>query len=154
MAQELSTDPYVPLIGTLPPHATNDQALAWVRRQQSRHPDGTGFSFAIADPTTDRALGQCGLWLTDMASGRGRIGYSVVPSVRRRGVAADTVMALTAFAWTLPALQCLEAYVEPWNTGSIRALERAGYHQQGLLPGHQRIGDTSRDLVLLVLTRP
>ncbi|MDN5727856.1 MAG: GNAT family N-acetyltransferase [Propionibacteriales bacterium] len=141
-------------MGALPPWPTTDQALAWVRRQQSRHLDGTGFSFAIAEPTTDRALGQCGLWLTDMASGRGRIGYSVVPSARRRGVAADTVLALTAFAWTLPALHRLKAYVEPWNTGSIRALERAGYHQQRLLPGHERIGDTWRDLVLLVLTRP
>jgi hypothetical protein len=30
MGRELSTDPYVPLVSTLPPSATEEQARAWV----------------------------------------------------------------------------------------------------------------------------
>lgn len=44
MAQ-LSTNPYVPTIGTLPPDAGEREALTWVRRQQGRHSEGAGFSF-------------------------------------------------------------------------------------------------------------
>ncbi len=34
MARELSTDPYVPLTGSLPSCATEYEAKAWVRRQR------------------------------------------------------------------------------------------------------------------------
>jgi [ribosomal protein S5]-alanine N-acetyltransferase len=36
MVQELSTDPYVPLIGTLPPHASQEEAQAYIDRQLGR----------------------------------------------------------------------------------------------------------------------
>ena len=48
MAMELSTDPYVPLTGSLPPNASQQQALEWVHRQRGRPIEGVGFSFAIA----------------------------------------------------------------------------------------------------------
>lgn len=59
VALELSRDPYVPLIGTLPADATPRQAEAWIARQQGRLAEGRGFSFAIADAGSDRAVGQC-----------------------------------------------------------------------------------------------
>jgi len=36
MARELSTDPYVPMIGTLPANASEQQALEWVERVEHR----------------------------------------------------------------------------------------------------------------------
>ncbi|MEE6286737.1 GNAT family N-acetyltransferase [Georgenia sp. MJ173] len=83
MAQELSTDPYVPTVASLPANATGDQALAWVHRQEGRHRAGAGFSFAIADLAAGTAIGHCGLWLWELADGRGTAGYSVAPSARR-----------------------------------------------------------------------
>jgi RimJ/RimL family protein N-acetyltransferase len=44
---------------------------------------------------------------------------------------------LTSFAWTIPPLRRIELYVEPWNTGSIKTAERAGYEREGLLRSHQ-----------------
>nr|WP_253904367.1 GNAT family N-acetyltransferase [Arthrobacter sp. Br18] len=75
MALDLSQDPYVPSIGTLPARATAEEALSWVRRQRHRHSDATGFSFAIADVTTNRALGRVGLWVRNLSEGRATIGY-------------------------------------------------------------------------------
>ena len=40
MAQELSTDPYVPLVGSLPAHASREQARDWVDRQRGRLAEG------------------------------------------------------------------------------------------------------------------
>ena len=36
MARELSTDPYVPFVGTLPANASREQASDWVDRQRGR----------------------------------------------------------------------------------------------------------------------
>jgi [ribosomal protein S5]-alanine N-acetyltransferase len=153
MARELSADPYVPLIGTLPPRASQQQAMEWIDRQRGRLAEGTGYSFAIAEAGTDRAVGGIGLWVAGLAHGRASAGYFVVPSARGRGIATAALTALTGFAWTIPALHRIELYIEPWNSGSIATAERAGYQREGLLRSHQEIGGRRRDMLLYASIR-
>lgn len=154
MARDLATDPYVPLIGSLPAHATDAEALAWIERNRGRWAEGRGFSFAVAEAATGRAVGQLGLWLAELPKGRAEIGYSIMPSARRRGFAAAALTAATAFAWTIPELHRVELHIEPWNTGSIRTAERAGYRREGLLRSYQEIGGKRRDMLLYAAIRP
>lgn len=154
MAQELSTDPYVPKIGSLPAHATEDEALAWVKRQQGRYSERGGFSFTIVDVSADKAVGHCGLWVKELDEGRATAGYSVVPSARGHGLAGDALSALTAFGWTVPGLFRIALYIEPWNAGSIRTAERAGYAHEGMLRSHQVIAGERRDMLLYAAVRP
>jgi ribosomal-protein-alanine N-acetyltransferase len=153
MVLDLATDPYVPLIGTLPAHADHDQALAWIEQQRRRLAEGVGFAFAIADHSTGRALGLIGLWLSGWAHGRASVGYSVAPLARRAGVATEGLRALVDFAWSIPELFRLEAYIEPFNTPSQRVARQAGFEVEGLLRSHQTIGETRRDLLLHALIR-
>lgn len=154
MAVELGTDPYVPLIGSLPAHPTQQQAREWIDRQRGRLAEGRGLSFAIADAGSGAALGAVGLGLRDLDAGRATAGYAVAPAHRGRGVARSALIALTAYAWTVPALHRVELYIEPWNTGSIRVAEAAGYAREGLLRSHQEIGGTRRDMLLHAAVRP
>jgi [ribosomal protein S5]-alanine N-acetyltransferase len=154
MVQELSTDPYIPLIGSIPANASQQEAQDWIDRQRVYRTDGTLLPFAIAEADANRAIGSIGLGLATLARGRATAGYSVVPSARGRGVAAAALAALTRFAWTIPALYRIELYIEPWNTGSIRAAERAGYEREGLLRSHQEIGGHRRDMLLYAIIRP
>jgi ribosomal-protein-alanine N-acetyltransferase len=151
---ELSTDPYVPLVSTLPPQATEDQARDWVERNRERWATGRGFSFAIADAGSGRGLGQIGLWLDELHHGRASAGYFVAPSARGRGLAADALIALTTFAWTIPGLRRMQLFIEPWNTASLRTAERAGYEREGLLRGYLEIGGRRRDMVVWGALRP
>lgn len=153
MVRELSTDPYVPLIGSLPGQASPQQAQDWVDRQLGRLAEGAGFSFAIAEADTGRAVGGIGLWLGSLDQGRATAGYSVAPSARGRGVAAAALTALTTFAWSIPALHRIELYIEPWNVGSVKTAERAGYEREGLLRSHQVIGGRRRDMLLYTVIR-
>lgn len=153
MAMELAEDPYVPLTGTLPALADHGQAMQWIARQRGRPAEGRGYSFAIAEPATDRALGQAGLWLTGLEAGRLTAGYGVAPAARGRGVAAAALRVLTAFAWSIPAAHRVELYIEPWNAASVRTAERAGYRREGLLRSHQVIGGERRDMLLYARVR-
>ncbi|MCO7221611.1 GNAT family N-acetyltransferase [Klenkia sp. PcliD-1-E] len=150
--RELATDPYVPLIGSLPAHADDAQAAAWIARQQDRWATGAGFSFALAGPD-DRMAGTAGLHLAELAEGRATAGYAVLPSQRGHGRAAAALTALTAFAWSIGGLHRVALLVEPWNTASVRTAERAGYLREGVLRSHTEIGGTRRDMLLYAATR-
>ena len=155
MVLDLATDPYVPLIGTLPAHASVEEARAYVERQRGRWAEGRGFSLAVAEAATGRAVGGIGLWLAaGLAHGRAEIGYAIAPGDRGRGSAADALTAVTGFAWTIPALHRLELHIEPGNTGSVRTAERAGYQREGLLRSYLEIGGRRRDMLLFAAIRP
>ncbi|MFK0243554.1 GNAT family N-acetyltransferase [Amycolatopsis azurea] len=148
LALELGEDPYIPLIGSLPAHPTRQEAEDWVRRQQTRHAEGRGFPFVITVDGT--AVGTIGLWLRKLSEGIGILGYSVSPAHRRRGVATDAIKAITGFARTVPGVERIELCIEPWNRGSLRAAEKAGYRRERLLLAHQEIGGVARDMLLYV----
>ena len=76
---DLSTDPYVPKIGSLPGNASREDALAYIGRQNGHLEAGVGYSFCVADKDTDEALGTAGLRLAPIAAGRATAGYSVAP---------------------------------------------------------------------------
>ncbi len=153
MVLELATDPYIPLIGSLPAGADAVEAQAWIDRQRGRLAEGAGLSFAIADAGSDAAVGTIGLWLQNLPAGLATVGYSVSPAHRGKGVASSALRALTTYAWTIPELHRVELYVEPWNAGSIRVAESAGYRREGLLRSHQQIGGRRRDMLLYAAVR-
>ncbi|WP_166970158.1 GNAT family N-acetyltransferase [Brevibacterium atlanticum] len=154
MAQELSTDRYVPQTGTLPFNATAAEARAWIQRQQGRHDEGRGFSFTVATQINDRAIGHCGLWLHNLPEGQATAGYAIVPSSRRQGFAIEALVALTEFGWSIPPLRQITLLIEPWNIGSIRTAERIGYENNGIVAEQHEIGGTRRDVLSYALERP
>ncbi|SED80203.1 GNAT family N-acetyltransferase [Ruania alba] len=154
LVAELAADSYIPTIGSVPAQVDGDGAAAWISRQLSRAKRGTGYSFAVADRHTDRAVGNAGLSLRALDSGRAVGGYAISPQCRGRGYATDALVALTAFAWTVPGLHRIELYIEPWNVASIRTAERAGYLREGLLRSHQEINGVRRDMVLYAALPP
>jgi ribosomal-protein-alanine N-acetyltransferase len=154
MVREMSADPYLPQIGTLPLNASGQEARAYIDRQRGRLAEGKGFSFAIAEADTGRGVGQIGLWLAGLDEGRATAGYSVMPSARGRGLAAAALTALTSFGWTISGLHRIELYIEPWNAGSVNTAERAGFEREGLLRSHQEIGGRRRDMLLYASVRP
>lgn len=101
----------------------------------------------VADGT---AVGTIGLWSRKLPEGVGIVGYSISPQRRRRGYATDALKAITEFAWTVPGIERIELYIEPWNRGSRRAAEKAGYRCEGLLPAHHEVGGVLKDMLLYV----
>ncbi len=154
MLIDLSRDPYVPLIGTLPGDTDHGGAMGYIARQHDRLRTGAGYSFCIALATSDEAVGGAGLWLASIEQGRATAGYCIAPRYRGRGLAGQALRALTAFAWTVPDVQRVELYIEPWNVASGRTAEVAGYQREGLLRSHQMIGDHRVDMLLYAAIRP
>ena len=152
VVREASTDPLIPLITTVPVRADAVSVQHFIERQNDRAAMGQGYSFAIADAATDHALGQIGLW--PLPHGRASIGYWVMSAARRRGVVTHALAMISEWGLRLPALARLELYVEPWNQGSWRAAEKAGYQREGLLRSWQEVGGERRDMYMYSLLSP
>jgi len=148
MVREASSDPHIPLITTVPAAFSEDEGRRFIERQWSRAERGTGYSFAIADAGTDRAIGQARLRLKNVGEGRASVGYWVVSSARGRGAAAFALQAVAR--WALHELQVprLELYAEPWNRASIQTAEKAGFQREGLLRSWQEVGGKRRDMYM------
>jgi [ribosomal protein S5]-alanine N-acetyltransferase len=148
LVRQAAKDPYIPLITTIPAVFTEEEGRRFIKRQWGRAEQGSGYSFAIAESASDRAVGQAGLWLHDIGQGRASVGYWVTASARGRGAAAYAVAAIAR--WALGALRILrlELYVEPWNQASIRTAEKAGFRREGLLRSWQAVGGERKDMYM------
>ncbi|WP_229054245.1 GNAT family N-acetyltransferase [Aeromicrobium sp. Leaf350] len=149
---EASSDPYIPLVTSVPSQPDPALAAAFVQRQRDRARAGEGWSWAI-EVADGRCVGQIGLWPRERAQGRASLGYWVRPSARRQGCASDALATAVAWAWTLRDLHRLELHVEPANLGSARAAERVGFEREGLLRSWLPVGDERRDVVVMALLR-
>lgn len=56
----------------------------------------------------------------------------------------------TAADWVLTQAEVarLEAFIEPWNTGSIRVAEKAGFQREGLMRSFAPLGGIRKDAFL------
>lgn len=145
---EAGRDPLIPLITTVRARGDRSQALRYIANQHSRSAAGTGWSYAITDADTDRAVGQIGLRRRDIEHGRASVGYWVAASQRRHGYAGRALRVLTTWAASIPDITRVELYVEPFNEASWRAAESAGYHREGLLQRWQVIAGEPRDMFM------
>jgi len=148
LIQEVSSDSLIPLISSVPTSNSEKEALAFIKRQHHRLTEGAGYSFAIADAVSNKAVGQIGLWLKDHSQGRANIGYWVAPSHRRKGAVTHALGALASWGLDQEGIHRLELYVEPWNEGSWRAAERSGFLREGLLRSWQDVGGKRKDMYM------
>ncbi len=153
LVQAMSTDPYVPSIGTVPAPYTTAEGRAYIARQHARLADGAGYSVVFTRTGDGVAVGSGGVWLAERPYGRAAVGYGLDPRHRGHGYATDALRALTALAWRLPDLHRLQLLVEPWNTGSIRVAERAGFSREGLLRSWTEISGRRCDLLMFARLR-
>lgn len=158
MLRDLATDPYVPLTGTLPHHADDAEARAYIERQRERLARREGYPFCVALSGSGEAVGTAGLWPGAARqaghAGHATVGYAIAPRCRGRGLARQALVALTEFAWGHPELDRIEAYVEPWNVASLRTAVGAGYRREGRVRRHRTVGAPQVEMELLVALRP
>jgi [ribosomal protein S5]-alanine N-acetyltransferase len=142
--EEASRDQAIPPRTTVPSPFSEAAGRAFVERQWGRQASGEGLSVAIAEAATGAAVGLLSL-LHRQQPGVVGVGYWIVPSRRRRGLAGAALRGLSRWALGLPGVARLEALVEPGNEGSLRVLDAAGFRREGLLRCYLVFDEARRD---------
>lgn len=78
-------------------------------------------------------VGYVWLWGIDEATGRGELGYWIVPDAQGRGYAPEAVSLITEYAFSERRLHKVEARVWETNEASQRVLEKLGFEREGTL---------------------
>ncbi|CAN5499068.1 hypothetical protein BH23ACT9_BH23ACT9_38460 [soil metagenome] len=125
--EQASADDRIPRGTTVPSQFTADAGRQWIHRQWGRYVAGEGWSSAIADATTDEAVGFVALLLRPLPGVAG-VGYWVVPQARRLGHASHAVRVVRDWALAGGGCSRVEAWVEPGNAGSISVMDVCGFH--------------------------
>jgi ribosomal-protein-alanine N-acetyltransferase len=98
----------------------------------ARSPETAPFGiWVMIEAPTNIVVGDIGFFGPPDASGEMEMGYSVVPSRRRRGYATEAARALVAWALDREGMTAIVAGTDPDNVGSQRVLERAGFARTG-----------------------
>ncbi|HSO64826.1 MAG TPA: GNAT family N-acetyltransferase [Ornithinibacter sp.] len=111
-----------------------DTFPAWLLMRRERMSLGTALSWCVADATTDAALGEVVVFVTEgtLDDDTAELGYPVVPSARGRGVATAAARALVEHAFAPRpdgglGMRRLLAQTADDNVASTIVLDRLGF---------------------------
>lgn len=108
---------------------THADARNWLDLVVDAKPE-TNFAIAVAGET----VGGIGFTIqNDVARRSAEIGYWLAEEFWGRGIATESLVAVTEYAFSTYDLCRLYAHVFDWNPASARVLEKAGYAFEGRL---------------------
>jgi ribosomal-protein-alanine N-acetyltransferase len=123
-----------------------------IKRYKSRQNDDYGYAWGIFLRSNDELIGNVAL----MEILRGAlqscfIGYSLDQRYNGQGYMTEAVRLATKYAFETLKLHRIEAGVMPHNFGSIRVLEKAGYHKEGIARKNVKINGRWEDHQVLAI---
>ena len=134
------------------PYTDVSQAEAFIERMEAQREAGERLEFVITGPD-DVPLGITGLSELSARDRRAIVGTWLGREHWGTGVNRDSKALILALAFELLGLQRISAYAHPENERSLRALERLGFTQEGVLVAWHLHGGQRRDVAILRLLR-
>lgn len=149
---ELGRDPEVTRWFSWGPYADVSEPSAYIERMAAARESGERLEFVIADPD-DVPLGITGLSEFSLRDRRAVVGTWLGRRHWGTGVNAEAKALILALAFRGLGLLRVSAHAHPRNERSLRALERLGFVQEGVLVGWHVHGGERRDVAILRLLR-
>lgn len=125
-----------------------------VKREQNKQKD-IEYYFGIYKDNSNKLIGTISLFQVmrgDLQSAF--IGYFLDQEHNGNGFATQSVKLIVNYAFKTLHLHRIEAGVQPHNIGSIRVLEKAGFHKEGIAIKNVRINGIWEDHQMLAIINP
>ena len=104
--------------------------------------------FSLVEKTTDELAGEALLWDIDLHNRSAHIGVSVRPSMRRRGLAEDSVRVLCRYGFETRGLHRLQIDTLADNGPMRRVAEKLGFRHEGTMVASSWVNGTFLDDVV------
>ena len=141
LAFEFLNDPGVTAARTPLPPTDIEGALVWVKDALT---DAACVPWILESADEGTGVGFIAIQGFDPTTGVGEIGFLVMPSVRRRGLATEALRAVTDWAFANLDVHRLYLAHDTANEGSCKAALSAGYAIEGTCRSSRPLPDGSR----------
>ncbi|MFC0186722.1 GNAT family N-acetyltransferase [Fictibacillus aquaticus] len=121
------------------------------RLKENREKD-LGYSFGIYLNITNELIGTIGLFKLERGPAqKAMVGYSLDKAHNGKGYMTEALQLIVDFGFSQIKLHRIEAEVMPQNIGSIRILEKAGFHKEGISKKNVKINGKWEDHQVLAI---
>jgi len=141
-------DPRVMRYWSTPPWTSEDAAQALLAGDALALADDQALRLGLERRDDGRLIGTCSLFNLAWGNRRAEIGYALAADAWGRAWMDEALRALLRHAFTVLALNRLEADIDPRNEASARSLQRLGFQHEGLLRERWIVGDEVSDSAL------
>jgi RimJ/RimL family protein N-acetyltransferase len=121
------------------------QAQARVERAMGYFAARVGFRWTMARAADDRFIGHISVFNFHDESARAELGYGLDRRHWGQGLMREALTTVIDYAFGPLGLRRLEADTHPSNAASMRALERLGFVQEGLMRERWQVADEISD---------
>jgi [ribosomal protein S5]-alanine N-acetyltransferase len=149
---ELASDPEVVRFFSWGPYRDPSEASAYLDSLERQRADGTRLELMIADED-DRPLGITGLSEFSLRDRRAVVGTWIGRQHWGTGVNDESKALILTLAFRAIGLGRVTAWASPENPRSIRALEKLGFEQEGVLANWHVHRGIPRDVAVLRMLR-
>ncbi len=149
---ELGSDPEVSKFFSWGPYKEPAEASAFIERMAQERERGERLELVIVGPD-DVPIGLTGLSEFSDRDRRAVVGTWLGKPYWGTGANAESKALVLMLGFMTLGLQRISAYAHPDNARSIRALERMGFVQEGVLRAWHVHGGERRDVAILRLLR-
>src|SRR3954453_17503114 len=147
---ELGRDPDVSRFFSWGPYTESSEAAAFIERMESQRTNGERLEFLIVDEH-DQPIGVTGLSEFSERDRRAVVGTWLGREHWGSGANAESKALVLHVGFDVLGLQRISAYASPDNPRSLRALEKLGFVQEGVLRAWHLHGGERRDVAILRL---
>jgi ribosomal-protein-alanine N-acetyltransferase len=149
---ELASDPQVTQWFSWGPYERLEQPEAYIAGQREKRERGELLDFLIVHPEAG-AIGVTGLSELAVRDRRATVGTWFGRDWWGKGVNRESKALIAALAFGHLGIERLTAWANTRNGRSQTALERVGFHREGVLRGWHRHGDAVHDVVVFRMLR-
>lgn len=127
---------------------TPEETLHHIEEMRKREAAGTHLYASIVPDGMNEVIGTAMIFNIDPEARHAEIGYVLHPKYWGKGYGTEAISLMDDFAFDTLKLHKLHAQVVEANTGSIRVLEKNGFHLEGRLEDYYFIDNRYHDGLL------
>ncbi|WP_274366260.1 GNAT family N-acetyltransferase [Paenibacillus thermotolerans] len=134
---------------------TEEYQLQKIIQSKADREEDRKYSFVVCRKEDDRIIGSIGLFFVARGSLQScMIGYSLDQAYNGKGYMTEAVKQVVRYAFEELKFHRIIGEVSPRNPGSIRVLEKAGFHKEGISRSNVKINGVWEDHQVLAIINP
>lgn len=135
-----------------PEFYTLEGQMSRIEKIEKNRENNLGYSFGIYLNDSQVLIGQIGLFKIERGPAqKGMVGYSLDKELNGKGYMTDALPLIIDFGFNQIKLHRIEAEVMPRNIGSIKILEKTGFHKEGIAKKNVMINGKWEDHQVLAI---